>query len=67
MNLWKVKLYEAYEIVKMWLADGDSTVIFCRFIATANYLGELLKSYLEKTDTIFFLVYFLNIKTIEKS
>ncbi|HDY88296.1 MAG TPA: hypothetical protein ENH82_09330 [bacterium] len=42
------KAREAYEIVKKWLADSDSTVIFCRFIATANYLGELLKTALEK-------------------
>lgn len=42
------KARETYEIVKMWVADGYSTVIFCRFIATANYLGELLKPALEK-------------------
>jgi len=42
------KAREAYEIVKMWLADGYNTIVFCRFIATANYLGELLNSALKK-------------------
>lgn len=35
------------EIIKDWLDDGYNPVIFCRYIPTAKYLGELLKPILE--------------------
>jgi len=45
------KLEVASEIVKDWIENGFNPVIFCRFIATANYLGEHLKPLLLKTIT----------------
>jgi len=42
------KLNKALEILREWI-DGDShPVVFCRFIATANYIGRELKPVLEK-------------------
>jgi len=38
------------EIIKRWLNEKYNPVIFCRFIATANYLGEMLKTDLQKFD-----------------
>jgi superfamily II DNA or RNA helicase len=35
------------EIISDWLNDGYNPVIFCRYIPTAKYLGELLKPLLE--------------------
>ena len=35
-------------IVEDWLKDGFNTVIFCRYIATANYVGEKLLPLLQK-------------------
>ena len=37
------------EIIKDWLDQGFNPVIFCRYIPTAQYLGDLLKPELEKT------------------
>jgi len=31
------------QLIEEWLQEGFKPVIFCRFIATANYLGELLR------------------------
>jgi SNF2 family DNA or RNA helicase len=38
----------AVDQVKLWVNDGIYPIIFCRYIATAKYLGELLKSALPK-------------------
>lgn len=35
-------------IVEEWLGQGFQPVIFCRYIATAKYVGELLKPALQK-------------------
>ncbi|MDM8542037.1 helicase-related protein [Desulfococcaceae bacterium HSG9] len=37
------KAARALEIIKKWLKQGFNPVVFCRFIRTANYLGELFK------------------------
>ncbi|MBF0231655.1 MAG: DEAD/DEAH box helicase [Desulfamplus sp.] len=37
------KAKKSVEIIKDWLKSGFNTIVFCRFIATANYLGEILK------------------------
>ena len=44
------KALRTVEIVKKWLKEGYHPVIFCRFIATANYLGEILKRELFKSN-----------------
>jgi Helicase conserved C-terminal domain len=42
------KASHTVEIVKQWLKEGFNPVVFCRFIATANYLGNILKEELIK-------------------
>ena len=42
------KLAYSARIVDEWLNEGFNTVIFCRYIATANYLGEQLLPLLQK-------------------
>lgn len=42
------KLAVALKLLEDWLAKGFSPVIFCRYIATANYVGELLAPVLKK-------------------
>jgi superfamily II DNA or RNA helicase len=42
------KLSNAATIIEDWLSTGFQPVIFCRYIPTANYLGEYLKPLLEK-------------------
>lgn len=42
----KVKL--ATEQVKRWLQNGQSPIVFCRFIATAKYVAKILKENLPK-------------------
>ena len=37
------------EIIKDWLKQGFNPVIFCRYIPTAKYLGELLTEEIQKT------------------
>jgi len=44
------KVQRTLEIIKQWLAEKSNPVIFCRFIATANYLGEILFPELKKVD-----------------
>jgi superfamily II DNA or RNA helicase len=44
---WKLK--HTLEIVQIWLKDGFSTIIFCRFIPTANYVGRMLAAELKKS------------------
>jgi superfamily II DNA or RNA helicase len=46
------KLAKATAIVKELLADGSSPIVFCRFIATAEYLGEALRKSLPKDVTV---------------
>ncbi len=38
------KAAQAVKIAAQWLDEGFCPVIFCRFIKTANYLGEILKA-----------------------
>ena len=42
----KVKL--CTEQIKLWLNKGQSPIVFCRFIATAQYVARILKEYLPK-------------------
>lgn len=42
----KVKL--AAEQVKLWINKGQSPIVFCRFIATAQYVARILKEQLSK-------------------
>jgi len=42
------KLAAAVQILESNLRDGFNTVVFCRYIATANYLGEHLPGLLRK-------------------
>jgi len=39
------KAKEAIAIIKGWLKQGLSPILFCRYIPTANYLGKLCKEY----------------------
>ncbi len=41
------KAGQTVKIIKKWLAEGYNPVIFCRFIATAKYLGTILKQELK--------------------
>ncbi|MBS1666714.1 MAG: DEAD/DEAH box helicase [Bacteroidetes bacterium] len=42
----KVKL--GAEQIKLWISKGQSPIVFCRFIATAQYVAKILKEYLPK-------------------
>ncbi len=42
------KLTTAEALLQRWLASGFNPVIFCRYIATANYVGEILAPALKK-------------------
>ena len=42
------KLFTAEKLLQQWLTVGFNPVIFCRYIATANYVGELLAPALKK-------------------
>jgi superfamily II DNA or RNA helicase len=42
------KLSFAATILTDWLKEGFNTVVFCRYIATAKYVGEQLKPLLQK-------------------
>jgi superfamily II DNA or RNA helicase len=43
-----LKAKNAADIVTKWLEEKHNTVIFCRYIATAHYVGGLLKDHLSK-------------------
>lgn len=43
-----VKLKVVVKLVKEWLKEGFSPIVFCKFIPTANYVAEILKSELPK-------------------
>lgn len=34
--------------IKLWINKGQSPIVFCRFIATAQYVAKILKEYLPK-------------------
>lgn len=42
----KVKL--GAEQIKLWINKGQSPIVFCRFIATAQYVAKILKEFLPK-------------------
>lgn len=42
----KVKL--CAEQIKLWITRGQSPIVFCRFIATAQYVAKILKEFLPK-------------------
>lgn len=42
------KLATAEALLQQWLTSGFNPVIFCRYIATANYIGEILTPALKK-------------------
>ncbi|MCH6236659.1 helicase-related protein [Cognataquiflexum rubidum] len=46
------KAANAINIVKDWLKDGFQPIIFCKYIATANYLSVLFKENLPKSIEI---------------
>lgn len=41
------KAAKTVEIIKQWLKDGYTPLIFCRFIKTATYLGDILRKELK--------------------
>jgi superfamily II DNA or RNA helicase len=44
------KAARALEIVGTWLKEGYNPLVFCRFIRTANYLGDILRKNLKKVN-----------------
>jgi ERCC4-related helicase len=46
------KARNALEIVKQWLKQGFHPIIFCKYIATAKYLGSILKTHLSSSVDI---------------
>jgi SNF2 family DNA or RNA helicase len=42
------KVKRAFEQIKIWLNKGQSPIVFCRFIATAQYVARILKDNLPK-------------------
>lgn len=42
------KIKSAIETIKKWVSQGQSPIVFCRFIATAHYVAEQLKASLPK-------------------
>ena len=42
----KVKV--ALDQIKLWINEGQSPIVFCRFIATAHYVAKILKENLPK-------------------
>jgi len=45
-----LKAAQALEILVGWIKEGYNPVVFCRFIRTANYLGDILKANLRKVN-----------------
>jgi superfamily II DNA or RNA helicase len=43
------KIKTVLKIISQWIAEGFHPVIFCRYIATADYVGRMLKAKLEKS------------------
>jgi len=46
------KASTALRVIKGWLKEGYNPIVFCRYIATANYLGEVWKRDLAANDDI---------------
>lgn len=44
------KAKETLKVVTTWLKENFNCVIFCRFIETANYIGDILKTELNNID-----------------
>lgn len=42
------KVHTALDQIKEWLKEGYNTILFCRFIATAKYVGEYFSDKLPK-------------------
>lgn len=42
------KVKRCLEQIKLWINKGQSPIVFCRFIATAQYVSKILKEYLSK-------------------
>lgn len=42
------KAREVGQVLMDWLKDGFNTILFCKFIETANYLGKVLTPLLQK-------------------
>lgn len=42
------KVKRCAEQIKLWVNKGQSPIVFCRFIATAQYVAKILKDYLPK-------------------
>jgi len=42
------KVKRALEQIKLWIGKGQSPIVFCRFIATAQYVAKILKEHLPK-------------------
>lgn len=40
------KIQATLNIIKKWLREGFQPIIFCKYIATANYVAEILKKHL---------------------
>lgn len=43
------KASEAVKYIRQWLKDGYQPIIFCKYIATAKYLAEILRAELPKS------------------
>jgi superfamily II DNA or RNA helicase len=42
------KIKRALDQIRVWINKGQSPIIFCRFIATAQYVAKILKEHLPK-------------------
>ncbi len=42
------KVKRGLEQIKLWINKGQSPIVFCRFIATAEYVAKILKDHLPK-------------------
>ena len=42
------KVKRGLEQIKLWIKKGQSPIVFCRFIATAQYVAKILKDHLPK-------------------
>lgn len=47
-----IKAQKAIKIIKEWLSEGFQPIIFCKYIATAKYLGKVLKENLSQKVTV---------------
>jgi superfamily II DNA or RNA helicase len=44
-----LKVKRCAEQIKIWVNNGQSPIVFCRFIATAQYVAKMLNDYLHKS------------------